>query len=68
MARGGGRLFEGGDYFKYFGQRGAIIRGTAIIRGNTVSSFDTEVYSFIYICIFICISVSISISISIYIK
>ena len=23
MARaGGGRLFEGGDYFKYFGQRG----------------------------------------------
>ena len=22
-----GRLFEGGDYFKYFGQRGAIIRG-----------------------------------------
>ena len=42
MARGGGRLFEGGDYFKYFGQRGgdysreAINRGTAIIRGNTV--------------------------------
>ena len=36
---GGGRLFEGGDYFKYFGQRGgggdysreAIYRGTAII-------------------------------------
>ena len=29
MARGGGeeRLFEGGDYFKYFGQSGAIIRG-----------------------------------------
>ena len=61
MARGGGRLFEVGDYFKYFGQWGAIIRGTAIIRGNTVSSFDTEVYSFIYmylymyICIYICI-------------
>ena len=36
MARGGGRLFEGGDYFKYFGQREAINRGTAIIRGNTV--------------------------------
>ena len=30
--RGGG----GGDYFEYFHQRGAIIRGTAIIRGNTV--------------------------------
>ena len=38
MARGegGGRLFEGGDYFKHFGQRGAINRGTAIIQGNTV--------------------------------
>ena len=37
MARGRGRLFEGGDYFKYFGQRaGAINRGTAIIRGNMV--------------------------------
>ena len=31
MARGvgEGRLFEGGDYFKYFRQRGMIIRGTA---------------------------------------
>jgi len=29
---GGGRLFERCDYFKYFGQTGAIIRGTAIIR------------------------------------
>ena len=28
----GGQLFERCDYFKYFGQRGAIIRGTAIIR------------------------------------
>ena len=28
---GWGRLFEGGDYFEYFHQR-----GTAIIRGNTV--------------------------------
>ena len=30
MARGGGgggRLFEGGDYSKYFHQRGAIIEG-----------------------------------------
>ena len=33
-----GRLFEGGDYFKYFHQRGAIIRGKAIIQGNTVVS------------------------------
>ena len=32
-----GRLFEGGDYFKYYHQRGAINRGTAIILGNTVS-------------------------------
>ena len=26
----GGRLFERGDYFKYFGQRGAIIQGTLL--------------------------------------
>ena len=25
------RLFEGGGYFKYFGQRGAIIRGRRLI-------------------------------------
>ena len=30
------RLFEGGDYLKYFHQRGAINRRTTIIRGNTV--------------------------------
>ena len=36
---GGGRLlFEGGEYFKYFHQRGAINRGTAILQGNTVVS------------------------------
>ena len=39
---GGGRLFEGSDYFKYFHQRGAIIQGRrllyAIIRGNTVTT------------------------------
>ena len=35
MARAGvGRLFEGGDYFKYFGQRGAIIRGRRLIKGR----------------------------------
>ena len=28
-----------GDYFKYFRQRGAIIQGTAIIQGNTVSYY-----------------------------
>ena len=27
----------GGDYFKHFRQRGAIIRGTTIIRGSTVT-------------------------------
>ena len=38
MARGAGEgwLFEGGDYFKYFRQREAINRGTAIIRVNTL--------------------------------
>ena len=30
------RLFEGGDYLKYFHQGGAINRRTTIIRGNTV--------------------------------
>ena len=34
MARGGGRLFELGDYFKYFGQRGVIIRGRRLIEGR----------------------------------
>ena len=32
--RGEGRLFEGGDYFKYFHQRGAIIRGRRLIEGR----------------------------------
>ena len=47
IARGAGegRIFEGGDYFKYFRQRWgggrdysreAVNRSTAIIRGNTV--------------------------------
>ena len=32
--RGGkGRFFEGGDYFEYFRQRGAIIRGRRLIEG-----------------------------------
>ena len=46
MARGAGegRLFEGGDCYKYFRQRGGgegrvIIRGTAIIRIKTVSCY-----------------------------
>ena len=34
----GGRLFKGKDYFKKFPSKEAIIRGTAIIRGNTVST------------------------------
>ena len=33
---GGGRLFEGGDYFKYFCLRDTINRGTAIIQWNMV--------------------------------
>ena len=37
MARGEGQLFKGGDYFKYFGQRGATNQGMAIIRGNAVT-------------------------------
>ena len=32
--KGGGGLFEGGDYFKYFGQMGAIIRGRRLIEGR----------------------------------
>ena len=31
---GRGRLFEGGDYFKYFSQRGAIIQGRRLIEGR----------------------------------
>ena len=31
---GGGDYFEGGNYFKYFGQRGAIIRGRRLIEGR----------------------------------
>ena len=35
---GGGRLFKGGNYFKYFGQRGrgggVIIRGRQLIEGR----------------------------------
>ena len=34
MARGVGRLFEGGDYFKYFHQRGAIILGRRLIKAR----------------------------------
>ena len=32
--RGVGRLFKGGDYFKYFRQRGVIIRGRRLIEGR----------------------------------
>ena len=31
---GGVRLFEEGDYFKYFHQRGAIIQGRRLIKGR----------------------------------
>ena len=32
--RGGGWLFEGGDYFKYFRLKGAIIPGRRLIEGR----------------------------------
>lgn len=42
---GGGRLFKGRDFLKKFPSKGAIIRGTAIMRGNTVSMiFHLPVY------------------------
>ena len=31
---GVGQLLEGGDYFKYFRQRGVIIRGRQLIEGR----------------------------------
>ena len=31
---GEGRLFKGGDYFKYFCQRGGLIRGRQLIKGR----------------------------------
>ena len=34
MARGEGRLFEGGNCFRYFGRRGAIIRERRLIEGR----------------------------------
>ena len=36
MVRGAGegRLFEGGDYFKYSRQRGVLIRGRQLIEGQ----------------------------------
>ena len=36
MAKGAreGRLFEGSDYFKYFHQREAIIRGRLLLEGR----------------------------------
>ena len=50
MVRRGGGLFKGRDYFKQFPFKGAIIRGTAIIRGNTVSMiFHLPVYKAPYL-------------------
>ena len=31
---GEGRLFKGGDYFKYFCQRGVLIRDRQLIKGR----------------------------------
>ena len=41
---GGGGLFEGGDYFKYFGQRGTIIRGRRLIERRLL--FEEIRYSY----------------------
>ena len=44
---GGGGLFEGGDYFKYFRQRGSIIRGRRLIEGRLL--FEEIRYVFLAI-------------------
>ena len=50
---GGGRLFEGGDYLKYFGQRGAIIRGRRLIEGRLLFEEIRYLIFIILICLFI---------------
>ena len=51
MARGGERrLFEGGDYFKYFRQREAINRGT----GYSSRKYGISVYKWKLILAFFC--------------
>ena len=33
-------LFEGGDYFEYFNQKGAILRGRRLIEGSYVMYYS----------------------------
>ena len=45
MVNGWGQLCKGGAYFKYLGERGAIIwgrQGMALIQGNTVGNVQTR--------------------------
>ena len=44
-----GRLFEGGDYFKYFRQRWAINQGTAIVRGEFVKTHENDFFGSQYV-------------------
>ena len=52
--RGEGRLFEGGDCFKYFHQRGAIIQGMAIIRGNTLVTRHNKLQTITNLAVIAC--------------
>ena len=54
MEGGGGGLFEGGDYLKYFHQRGAIIQGTAIIRGNTLVTRHNKLQTITNLAVIAC--------------
>ena len=47
---GGGRLFEGGDYFKYFFLIGAMIPGRQLIEGQLLFK---ETWYFVLILFFI---------------
>ena len=45
MARGeGGRLFEGGDYFKYFGQRGNEAKQVSIVQPKLTGLQKSEAF------------------------
>lgn len=48
MATGRGRLFEGGDYFKYFGQRGRLFQGGDQSRDGCYSRKYSKTLHFIY--------------------
>ena len=54
--RGGGRLFQEGDYFKYFHQRGAIIRGRRLIEEIRYKNNAIDVSSQQHLWYFVSIS------------